>query len=89
MKQPSPARSESEATEPRRQAERDAAGRKRLIRGIMAGVVIWGAFLATGMWLSTRNWQGPAFIMACVFTFLGFWAWMLARRAADQDSSRE
>lgn len=66
------------------QAKRDAAGKRRLIRGIMLAIVTWGGFLATGVWLSTHNWRGPAFVMACVFAFLGFWAWMLATRAGDQ-----
>lgn len=81
MKEPS--RGANEPTDDEAQRHTEAAGRKRLIRGIMLAVVVWGAFLATGMWLSTRNWRGPAVVMTCVFAFLGFWAWLLSRRAVD------
>lgn len=79
-------RAANESSDPaaQRKAKREAAGKNRLIRGIMLAVVAWGGFLATGMWLSTHNWRGPAFVMTCVLLFLGFWAWMLARRAGEQ-----
>lgn len=81
-----PGRSSNESTDTaaEQQAKREAAGKKRLIRGIMLAVVAWGGFLATGVWLSTHNWRGPAFVMTCVVAFLGFWAWLLATRAGDR-----
>jgi hypothetical protein len=74
-------RSQTKPSSAAAQPKHDAAGKKRLIRGIMLAVVAWGGFLATGMWLSTHNWRGPVFVMACVFAFLGFWIWMLSTRA--------
>jgi hypothetical protein len=65
----------------------DAPNKKRLIRWIMLAVAIWGGFLASGLWLSTHKWQGPAVVMSCVFGFLGFWACMLARRARESKDS--
>ncbi|HET6879116.1 MAG TPA: hypothetical protein VFI31_03110 [Pirellulales bacterium] len=63
----------------------EATARHRLIRWIMLAVVVWGVFLATGMWLSTHHWRGPAVVMACVLGFLGFWALMLASRRNRED----
>jgi hypothetical protein len=71
-------------TNPDPEGASEAAGRRRLIRFIMLAVIVWGAFLATGMWLSTHNWRGPGVVMACVLGLVGFWAAMLASRRRDQ-----
>jgi hypothetical protein len=61
--------------------ENDEVQKRRLwIVWIMIAVILWGAFLAVGAWLSSHDWRRPAIVMGCVFAFLAFWGAMLAAR---------
>lgn len=53
---------------------------QRLIAMIMIAVVVWGGFLAAGLWWSKHDWRRPAMLLGCVFAFLVFWLAMLARQ---------
>lgn len=58
----------------------------RLIAFIMVAVVVWGALLATGAYLSKRDIRLPAIVMGCVAAFLLFWwAMLAARRRRERD----
>ena len=53
-------------------------GAERLLRWIMAGIVVWGVFHAIGAWTLNHDARRPLVVLACVAAFLGFWLAMLA-----------
>ena len=55
-------------------------GAERLLRWIIAGIVIWGAVHALGAWTLNHDARRPVVVLACVAAFLGFWIAMLAQR---------
>ena len=55
-------------------------GAERLIRWIMAGVVIWGGVHAIGAWRLNNDPRRMLVVLGCVAAFLGFWLVMLAAR---------
>ncbi|MEI6037335.1 MAG: hypothetical protein WCQ91_05355 [Planctomycetota bacterium] len=55
-------------------------GAERLLRWIMGGIVLWGAFHALGAWTLNHDARRPLVVLACVAAFLGFWLAMLASR---------
>jgi hypothetical protein len=67
--------SESETT-----AEAAAAGRFRIIRWVVAGIVLWGVFHAIGAWRFNHNPLRAVVVLVCVAAFVGFWMTMLAVR---------
>jgi len=70
-----PGMSESETA-----AEATAAGRFRIIRWVVAGIVLWGVFHAIGAWRFNHNPLRAVVVLVCVAAFLGFWMTMLAVR---------
>lgn len=54
--------------------------RIRIIRWVVAGIVVWGIFHALGAWRLNQNPLRPVVVLACVAAFLGFWMTMLAVR---------
>jgi drug/metabolite transporter (DMT)-like permease len=69
----------------------DSNQNRRLLIGIMLAVSIWGAALALGAFLfgydhqagevkfSPSPWRG-LIVLACVATFVSFWAMLVSRR---------
>lgn len=53
-------------------------GAERLLRWIMAGIVVWGVFHAIGAWTLNHDARRPLVVLACVAAFLGFWLVMLS-----------
>jgi len=53
-------------------------GAERLLRWIMGGIVVWGAFHALGAWTLNHDARRPLIVLACVGAFLGFWLLMLS-----------
>ena len=53
---------------------------ERIVRWIMAGIVVWGSFHALGAWTLNHDVRRPLIVLACVAAFLGFWLAMLASR---------
>lgn len=58
----------------------------RIIRWIMAGIVVWGLFHAVGAWRLNHDPRRLLMVLGCVAAFLGFWLVMLAswRRARSR-----
>mgnify|MGYP006278497597 CR=1 FL=1 len=56
-------------------------GAERLIRWIMAAIVVWGAFHALGAWQLNHDIRRPLVVFGCVLAFLGFWLAMLNARS--------
>ena len=56
-------------------------GAERLIRWIMAAIVVWGAFHAFGAWQLNHDVRRPLIVLGCVAAFLGFWLVMLSIRS--------
>jgi protein-S-isoprenylcysteine O-methyltransferase Ste14 len=56
-------------------------GARRLIRGIMLAVLVWGVVLAIGAWRLNNDPRRLLVVLACVVAFLGFWLAMLGLRA--------
>ena len=54
--------------------------RVRIIRWVVAGIVVWGVVHAIGAWRLNQNPLRPVVVLACVGAFLGFWMTMLAAR---------
>ncbi len=67
-------------TEPETTADTGAAGRFRIIRWVVAGIVLWGVFHAIGAWRFNHNPLRAVVVLVCVAAFLGFWMTMLAVR---------
>jgi hypothetical protein len=67
-----------------------SAGHTHLIRWIMAGVFVWGAFLALGAYLFGGNLPAlrGVIIGGVVLAFLGFWLAALAFRQQRLARSR-
>ncbi len=66
-----------------RQARVDATAtfeRFRIIRWVVAGIVVWGIFHAIGAWRFNHNPLRAVVVLACVAAFVGFWMTMLAVR---------
>jgi hypothetical protein len=61
-------------------AEAAAASRFRIIRWVVAGIVLWGVFHAIGAWRFNHNPLRAVVVLVCVAAFLGFWMTMLAVR---------
>jgi CHASE2 domain-containing sensor protein len=59
---------------------RDTAAAERIIRWIMAGIVVWGVFHGIGAWRLNHDPRRLLVVLACVAAFLGFWLAMLAAR---------
>jgi hypothetical protein len=61
-------------------------GAERLLRWIMIGIVVWGAFHAFGAWTLNHDARRPLVVLSCVAAFLGFWLAMLStlRTSADR-----
>lgn len=57
-------------------------GASRVLWVIMAGVLAWGAFHALGAYLYNHDPRRPLVVLGCVVAFLGWWQWLLSRRAA-------
>jgi uncharacterized iron-regulated membrane protein len=62
---------------------------ERVLWIIMAAVLAWGIFHAVGAYLYNHYWGRPAVVLLCVATFLGWWAWLLRRRAAAEARSQK
>ncbi len=62
-------------------------GAERLLRWIMVGIVVWGAFHAFGAWTLNHDARRPLVVLGCVAAFLGFWLAMLStlRTTARRD----
>ena len=59
-----------------------------LLTAIMAGLLLWGLYLARGAYLPRHNlWQG-ALVIICVLGYLCFWGGMLATRKARLASAK-
>lgn len=60
--------------------------RARIIRWVVAGIVVWGIFHAIGAWRLNHDPRRMLVVLGCVAAFLGFWAVMLAswRRARSR-----
>ena len=54
--------------------------RARIIRWVVAGIVVWGIFHAIGAWRFNHNPLRAVVVLACVAAFIGFWMTMLAVR---------
>jgi len=54
-----------------------AATNRKIVRGIMLGLMGWGLILALGDYLANHNLRRTLVIMACVVLFIGFWLAML------------
>ena len=54
--------------------------RARIIRWVVAGIVVWGIFHAIGAWRFNHNPLRAVVVLACVAAFVGFWMTMLAVR---------
>jgi hypothetical protein len=54
--------------------------RARIIRWVVAGIVVWGIFHAIGAWRFNHNPLRAVVVLACVAAFIGFWMTMLALR---------
>ncbi len=67
-------------TEPETTADTAAADRFRIIRWVVAGIVLWGVFHAIGAWRFNHNPLRAVVVLVCVAAFLGFWMTMLAVR---------
>jgi hypothetical protein len=61
-------------------AEAATAGRFRIIRWVVGGIVVWGVFHAVGAWRFNHNPLRAVVVLVCVAAFLGFWMTMLAVR---------
>ena len=61
-------------------AEATTAGRFRIIRWVVGGIVVWGVFHAVGAWRFNHNPLRAVVVLVCVAAFLGFWMTMLAVR---------
>lgn len=61
-------------------AEAAAAGRFRIIRWVVGGIVLWGVFHAIGAWRFNHNPLRAVVVLVCVAAFVGFWMTMLAVR---------
>ena len=57
-----------------------ANDRARIIRWVVAGIVVWGIFHAIGAWRFNHNPLRAVVVLACVAAFVGFWMTMLAVR---------
>ena len=57
-----------------------ANDRARIIRWVVAGIVVWGVFHAIGAWRFNHNPLRAVVVLACVAAFVGFWMTMLAVR---------
>lgn len=55
-------------------------GAEKIIRWIMAGIVVWGIAHAIGAWTLNHDARRPLVVLACVAAFLGFWSVLLAAR---------
>ena len=62
------------------------ADARRIIRGIMIAVLLWGAVLAAGSWTFNHDVRRPIVVLACVLAFLGFWGALLAARKRRLDA---
>jgi hypothetical protein len=76
------AMSDSESLNPSRPAAEPVAAfdRFRIIRWVVAGIVVWGIFHAIGAWRFNHNPLRAVVVLACVASFIGFWMTMLAVR---------
>ena len=54
-----------------------AATNRKIVRGIMLGLMGWGLLLALGDYLANHNFRRTLVIIACVALFIGFWLAML------------
>jgi hypothetical protein len=54
--------------------------RFRIIRWVVAGILVWGIFHAIGAWRFNHNPLRAVVVLACVAAFIGFWMTMLAVR---------
>jgi CHASE2 domain-containing sensor protein len=52
----------------------------RWILWIMAAIVLWGLFHATGAWRLNHDPRRALVVIVCVAAFLGFWGGLLALR---------
>jgi hypothetical protein len=77
------ARMSSFESPPSRQGHAEATAtfeRFRIIRWVVAGIVVWGIFHAIGAWRFNHNPLRAVVVLACVAAFIGFWMTMLAVR---------
>jgi ABC-type transport system involved in Fe-S cluster assembly fused permease/ATPase subunit len=67
-------------------------GAERILRWIMAGILVWGLVHALGAWTLNHDARRPVVVLACVAAFLGFWIAVLAnrrRRLSKADGDRD
>ncbi len=59
--------------------QRSDSGTRIGLALIVAGVAVWGIFHAVGTYVadSTPDWRKPVVVLACSFSFLAFWGWLL------------